>query len=174
MSSNTKKQLEEVKQYIIHGKFQEGLKVIEANLKKKDTSKEEKLCYLNFKAEISYYLGNLQDALQLADQVLKESEKLDNLLLKVDALTVKSIALIWSAKVKEGIEAADIGLKVLSEIKNLPAKVIAERKAFLLAWKNAGLAQLGDYKKIFDIHKEALSLAEESGNKLITSLCYFF
>ncbi|NHJ48140.1 MAG: hypothetical protein FK733_10160 [Asgard group archaeon] len=172
MPSNTEKQLEEVKQHVIHGRFQEGLKVIEDSLKKKNISKEDKLAYLNFKGEISNYLGNLQDALQLADQVLKESEKLDNLLLKVDALTVKSIALIWLAKVKEGIETANEGLKVISEVKNLPAKVIAERKAYLLAWKNAALAQLGDYEKIFDIHKEAISLAEESGNKLITSLCY--
>ncbi|NHJ46892.1 MAG: tetratricopeptide repeat protein, partial [Asgard group archaeon] len=169
MSSNAKKQLEEVKQHIIHGRFQEGLKVIEANLKKKDISIEDKLAFLNFKAEIFYYLGNLQEALQLADQVLNESEKLDNLLLKVDALTFKSSALYWLAKVKEGIEIAEKGLKIISEIKNLPMKELAERKARLLLLKTQFKFQLGDFEKGIDVIKEALSYAEESGNKFIIS-----
>ncbi|NHJ40546.1 MAG: tetratricopeptide repeat protein, partial [Asgard group archaeon] len=179
VSSNTKKQLEEVKQHIIHGRFQEGLKIIEAILKKKDISKEDKLAFLIFKAEISCYLGNFQDALQLADQVLNESEKLDNLLLKVDALTIKASALYWLAKIKEGIEIAEEGLKIISEIKNLPTKELAERKARLLLFKTQFELQLGYYEKGIDATKEALSYAEDSGNKFIISqslatLGYFY
>ncbi|MHA1308489.1 MAG: hypothetical protein ACTSQN_14455 [Candidatus Heimdallarchaeota archaeon] len=78
MSSTTKKQLQEVEQLIIHGEFQEALSVIEEGLKKKGISKEAELSFLILKSEVAYYLGNLQEALQLAELVLKASKRFGN------------------------------------------------------------------------------------------------
>lgn len=172
LSSTNEKQLQEVEQLIIHGEFQEALSVIEEGLKQKKISKEEELSFLVLKSEAILYLGNLKEALQLADRVLKESEGLDNFLIQLDALIPKSYSLFLTARYNEGIQIAEKGLKLISAVTNLPAKDIARRKARLLLWKARIIAQLGDFERNIEPAKEALSLAEESGykNTVVNSL----
>ncbi len=170
MSSTTKKQLQEVEQLIIHGKFKEGLSVIEEGLKKKDISKEAELRFLILKSEVAYYLGNLQETLQLAELVLKESKGLANVLLQVDALILIVESSWWVNKLSKALETAEKGLEIISSATNLPAKAIAKRKAELLLWKAHIITHLGDFEKGLELAKEALSFAEESGYKNVISL----
>jgi len=165
LSSTTKKQLQEVEQLIIHGKFKEALSVIKEGLKRKDISKEEELSFLILKSEVAYYLGNLQETLQLAELVLKESKGLANVLLQVDALIWIAASSWWVNKLSEGLETAEKGLEIISSATNLPAKAIAKRKAQLLLWKAVIITDLGDFEKGLELAKEALSFAEESGYK---------
>ncbi|MHA1505525.1 MAG: tetratricopeptide repeat protein, partial [Candidatus Heimdallarchaeota archaeon] len=181
MSSTTKKQLQEVEQLIIHGQFKEALSVIEEGLKKKDISKEVELRFLILKSEVAYYLGNLQETLQLAELVLKESKGLDNVLLQLDALILIVASSWWVGKLSKGLENAEKGLEIISTATNLPAKAIAKRKAQLLLWKAVIITDLGDFEKSLELAKKALSFAEESGYKNVISkslsvigVVYFF
>ncbi|MHA1125655.1 MAG: tetratricopeptide repeat protein [Candidatus Heimdallarchaeota archaeon] len=170
MSSSFEKQLKKVDQLIIHGQFKEALSVIKEGLKKKDISKEAELIFLILKSEVECYLGNLQEALQLAELVLKESKGLANVLLQVDALIWIATSSHWVGKISKALETAEKGLKIISSATNLPAKAIAKRKAQLLHCKTQLIAfDLGDFEKGLELAKETLSFAEESGYKNIIS-----
>jgi len=168
LSSTTKDQLQEIEQLIIHGKFKDALSVIEEGLKKKDISKEAELSFLILKSEIKWYLGDLQETLQLAELVLKESKGLANVLLQVDAL-IWIVGYFLFGKVSKGLETAEKGLEIISTATNLPAKAIAKRKAQLLLFKAIFIINLGDFEKSLELAKEALFFAEESGYKNVIS-----
>lgn len=172
MSSTIKDQSEKIEQLFIHCQFQEALKLIKKGLKEKNISKEEELSLLAWKGRITYYLGRFPEALQLADQILTESEGLDNILTQLDALIFKSASLVWSARIIEGIQTAEQGLTMISTTKNLPVNEIPVRKAYLLYWRGSGNHHIGNFEQALEFYQEALSLAKESGYKLIISLCF--
>ena len=170
MSSSFEKQLKKVDQLIVHGKFEESYEVIEEAIKKKDISKEDEFRFLAYKSELELYFGNFNESIRLADLVLEESERLDTILLNVDALTWKAVSLFWNGRISEYLETIEKGLTTISTAKKLPVKAIAKRKAQLLSWKSLLTSLLGDFKKGLELAKEALSLAKESGYSNIISL----
>ena len=170
MSSETQKQLQEVEQLLIHGEFQEGLTLIEKNLKKKTISKEEKLGFLVLKSTILNELGKHKEAIESAEKVLKDSGETDNVLLHVDALLQKAFAAYnLSGKMDEVGTIIDKGIELLETNKlTITEKKLAKRKALLLNYK----AQyfyfcLGNPKESKKLLEESVSLARKSGDKRI-------
>ena len=92
MSSTIEKQLQEIKQLIANGQFQEASKLIEVGLKKKNIRKIEELNFLVLKSELLNDLGKHKEALNLSDIVLTENEKINDTLLKVSALAEKAMS----------------------------------------------------------------------------------
>jgi tetratricopeptide (TPR) repeat protein len=170
LSSNFEKQLKQVDQLIIHGKFKEAHKMINDGLKSKKISKKGELRFLVHKSELEFYFGNFDESIRLANLVLKEDEGLDTILLTVDALTWKAVSLFWNGKISEYLVTIEKGLTTISTVKKLPVKAIAKRKVQLLSWKSLLTNLLGDFEKGLELAKEALSLAEESGYRNIISL----
>ncbi len=169
LSPSTKEQLVEVERLIIHGKYKEVLIVIEEGLKK-NISKEEELSFLIQKGEVEFNLGNSQESLQLAELVLKESEGLDDIFLRLDALIVKILNYFWLGRFKEALEIAEKCLEEIPTAANLPIKKIAKRKAQTLLYKAVIFIQTGNYETGFELAKEIMPIAEESGNKNVISL----
>jgi tetratricopeptide (TPR) repeat protein len=166
LSSITKKQLQETEQLIIHGEFHSALKIIERNLKKKDINKEEKLSFLVIKSEIQNDLGKHAEALELAEEILKESKRLDNILLQVDALIQKIFALYYSVGLfTKDITIVEEGMELLNKITDIPPKEFAKRKSLLLQWYGLVLFQVGDLEKNKEYMRESLVYAEKSENK---------
>ncbi len=169
MSSTIEKQLQDVKQLIANGRFQEASKLIKAGLKKKNIKKIEELNFFVLKSEILNDLGKHEDALKLSDIVLNESEKINDNLLKAGALAEKAIALFLSdgRQYSEALSTSDQGLELLKTLPpDVPSKVIADRKVSLLAWKGFNVQlYLGDFKTSIELYQEGLSIAEENGNK---------
>ncbi len=170
LSPSTKKQLVEVERLIIHGRYKDVLIVIEEGLKKKDISKKEELSFLIQKGEVEFILGNSQESLQLAELVLKESEGLDDIFLRLDALIVKVVNYFWLGRFKEALEIAEKCLEEIPTAANLPIKKIAKRKAQTLLYKAVIFIQTGNYETGFELAKEIMPIAEESGNKNVISL----
>ena len=172
MSSTVEKQLAKIDQLIIHGEFQEALVEIAKGLKTKDIKNEAKLAFLVLKCDIQNELGKHLDALELAEKVLKESEKLDNNLLQVDALIQKTYALYYSSgDFSVGFELVEKGFELLERIPNLDPKENDIRKSMLLYWKGMIFYQLGDLDKNIECLKESVTFAEKSGNKRILARC---
>ena len=170
MSSTTKKQLQEVEQLIIHGKFKEALSVIKEGLKKKDISKEAELSFLILKSEVELYFGNFDESIRLADLVLKKNEGLDNLLLRVDALTWRAVSLYWNGRISECLETIEKVRTTISAAKNLSEKTFAKRKAQFQTWQALIVIQLGDFEKGLELAIEASSFAERSEYKNV--ICF--
>jgi tetratricopeptide (TPR) repeat protein len=171
LASIIEKQLQEVEQLFIHGKSQDALKVIEEGLKREDLTKEEKLSFLNLKSEIKLFLGNCQEALELAEYVLKENTKLNNPIIKIDALLNKAHSLCFNAKINEAIETGEKAFELLSTIKHLSEQKLAERKAKLFLYQASWAMFVGSLEKSLELNKEALSFAEKSGNQRLISFC---
>jgi tetratricopeptide (TPR) repeat protein len=70
-----------------------------------------------------------------------------------------------SAKPKDALQITEKGMNLLTTAKNLSEKIITEKKARFLIGKGACYGQLGDYEKMLDFYKEALSFAQRSGDK---------
>ncbi|NHJ48137.1 MAG: hypothetical protein FK733_10145 [Asgard group archaeon] len=173
MSSTFEKQLQEINQLIVYGKFKEAEEIITKAIKKKDISKEEELRFLVYKSELELYFGNYDESIQLADHVLKNSKEIDNPLLIVDALTWKAACSFLNGKIKVSNKCFEDGLKQVSKIKNLPAKAIAKRKAQLLLWQAYAINYLGNFEKGLELANEVLSFAEISGYKNLVSYSLF-
>lgn len=164
-----------MEQLIILGDFKEAMSLIEDITKKKGLSKEDRLACKVLKSDIQNDLGKHKEALALAEEVLKESSGLDNALLQLDALIQKAGALFLSTgKVNDALNCIEEGIELLKTIpSDVPAKELAERKAWLLNWKGFIIFfHLGDFPKSIELLQESLSFAEESGNKRIIALVF--
>ncbi len=176
MVSTVEKQLQKIKQLIIHGEFQEALSFLRKIKKNKEITKEEELISKTMKSDTIHKLGRHQEALQIVEEVLKESKGLDFPLIQLDALLIKAEAYDMSDHVVDKIiSVLESAKKIMSSIKNIPETVIAEREAKLLQ-REAQLSaeRLRDYAKGIKLHEQGLEFAKKSGNKqLITrSLIY--
>jgi tetratricopeptide (TPR) repeat protein len=175
MPSDIEKQFKDIEQLFIQGKFQEILKAVE-KIETKDLTKEEELTCKIFRSDAIHKLGKHKEALQIVEEILKESKKLGYSLVQVDALLIKADAYDMvhhdSEKIFSVLENAK---EILSSIRNIPEKVIAERNARLHQREAQTYIEIiEDYTKGIDIHEQGLKLARKSGNKqLITrSLTY--
>jgi tetratricopeptide (TPR) repeat protein len=167
--------LQEVEKLLIHGEFQEGLKLIEKNLKNKNITKEEKLGFLVLKSTYLNELGKHKEALETVETVLKESGKIDNILLHVDALIEKAMAANnLSGKIDEIGSIIDKGFELLETTKLVfPEKELIKRKALLINYKGLHLFFLGNPKESKKLLEESVSLARKSGDKRILAWALF-
>ena len=172
MPSIPKSTFEEIDQLIIKSQYLEALKKIETDLKIKGISKEDKLRFLVFKGRSVFYLGKFQEAIELADSILKESEGLNSILIQLDALIFKAASLLWCAKLNECVQIAEIGLNLIPATKIILENDLSNRKAFLLYYKGASKHQLGYFDEALRLYEEAHSIVKETGFKLLLSLTY--
>jgi len=172
LSSSIEKQLQKVDQLIIHGEFQKALEIIEEELRRKNLEKENELTLILQKGHILFFLGKLQESLQIAEKALEESEKINNTSLILYAIIVCSICLRFSGRFDEAVEITDKGLMLLENQNSLSEEEFAERKAQFLIWKASSIAQFGEVDKAMEIAEEALTLALKSGYKPIISTAY--
>ncbi|NHK32819.1 MAG: tetratricopeptide repeat protein [Asgard group archaeon] len=169
MSSDIEKQLKEVEQLVYHGNYQEALVIIKKALKKNTLSKEEELHLLVYKCESKMYLGNIKESLKIVNQVLGERNTLDYPLIQINALVLKSQGTYLSGKIEEGKKIAEEALDFISKKEDLPKKIIAARKAYLLAVIGSATHVLGNLEKANENYEKALLLAEESEDKWMMS-----
>ncbi|NHJ39844.1 MAG: tetratricopeptide repeat protein [Asgard group archaeon] len=165
MSSDIEKQLKEVEQLVYHGNYQEALVIIEKALKMKTLSKEVELCLLVFKCESKMYLGNIKESLKIVNQVFEDSNTLDYPLIQINALALKSQGTYMSGKIEEGKKIAEEALDFISKKEDLPKKIIAARKAYLLAVIGSATHVLGNLEKACENYEKAWILAEDSEDK---------
>jgi tetratricopeptide (TPR) repeat protein len=166
------KEIQEVDKLVLHGDFKEAQKIIETNLKKKNLSNEEELRLLVYKSQINLLLGSFDESIKIANGVLKESKKLGNKLLQTEALVWLAGSYYYNNRFNEGMEFVERGLEIISTISDSPRKKLAE--SMLVYWKADALATIGDLDNGIKLLKKAISLAEESGNKLSIGNHYIF
>ncbi len=169
LSSTIKQQLQKVEQLHFHGEYQEALKLIEEGFKTKNISKEEKLAFLILKSTIHFDLGELKEALEIAEKVLGESGETDNVLLHIDALIQKGMVIFnLYEKIDESANSLDKANELLETTKLvIPEKDFSKRKALLFLVKANLLSVSGNRKESHKLFEESVSFARKSGNKRI-------
>ncbi|NHJ39390.1 MAG: hypothetical protein FK731_05100 [Asgard group archaeon] len=139
-------------------------------LKNKKINKEEELQFLTYKSELEYYFGNFDESIQLGELVLKDNKEVNNLLLVADAYTWIGCSSFWNGETSESLEAFEQGVTILSDIKNLPDKIVAKHKAQLMSWQAFIIIHLGNFSRGLEIATAALPFAEKSEYKNIICL----
>jgi tetratricopeptide (TPR) repeat protein len=170
--SSVETRLHEIAKLIIHGDFQQALDIIKDELKKSDLTKEEKHKFLVRKCEIKVFLGQLEEAIAIADEVLHEIKDEDNILIHVDALVQRAFATLVSKVIfDEALEDLEKGFELLKREHDLSKEEIAERKSLLYYTKGMILHGSGDIQKGCKLIEESIPFAEASGNKRILARC---
>ena len=142
-------------------------------MKTKNISKEEKLGFLILRSTIQNDLGKHKEASETAEEVLRESGEIDNILLHVDALIQKGFAnYILHVEIDELANCLDKGIEILETTKSVfPEKELAKRKALLFNYKAQSFLMAGNPKECHKLLEESVSFARKSGDKRILALC---
>jgi len=171
LPSPIQKQLKEVEQQIIHGNFKEALSVIEKNTKKKNICKDDKLSFLVQKSDILNMLGNLQEALDVVESILKEDTIKDSLIY-LDALLEKSYSLARLGNIKDTFTTLEKIDETFKLSNHLPANIIAQRKAILMRTKWWLYFSIGEKEKFMQYAREFNEYAKRSENKHLIAASY--
>ncbi|NHJ31330.1 MAG: tetratricopeptide repeat protein [Asgard group archaeon] len=167
MSSTVKKQIIGLEQKIIQGSYSEAIKQIDEINRKKNLTLEDKLALQIMQSEILNRQGKYQEVLEIVDNIKEECIKINNPLLEIDALIQKSEALMRINNLKQHKSAVKAGDKILSTLKELQPKIMAKRKALILAQKSWIPFLIGEFNKSLELSQEGLVHAEKSENQLI-------
>lgn len=89
MSSPISKKLERVNELINDGKFEEALQHIKDLEQKENLNSEETLRTLSYKGWIFYYLGYLENALKISEDLYQKSQEMNMTFYSLDALSLK-------------------------------------------------------------------------------------
>ncbi|NPE09109.1 MAG: phage tail tape measure protein [Asgard group archaeon] len=132
MSFDVEKEISEVKTLILKAELKKALTKTKDLLKKDNLAKEVELRIIVLQGEILSFKAEFSKSQKLADKVLKESEKIDNDILKADAYMVKSIILYNLGKFKECYEITKKGLEYLVNDEKFDLNQIGKTKVLLL------------------------------------------
>lgn len=159
----------DIEQLIIKGRFKEAQDLLAKIEKSKGISKEDLLTSQVLNAEILNHLGDFQNASEQIENILKEIDNQEFPLVYLDALLQKSFILYRIGKIEECSILNEKCEQLIQTLKKTPAKVLAKRKAILLHIKGAISHVKGNFDESTDYLLEALTFAEEYGNKQIIS-----
>ncbi len=160
MPSEVEKEIEEVKRLIFKGKLKEAYTKTKNLLKRDNLTKEKELEIVVLQSEIKNYQALYTESLKLSEKVLKESEGIENNVLKADASSAKALSLYNIGKFKESYEATKKGLEFIKDDEKFDLKLIAQTKVLLLLNLGTLEFEFGNFqegKKLFDeVHEFTL------------------
>jgi len=117
---------------------------------------------------------NVEKAQDVANQIVKASQDLDQQLIRVDALLVMAETLQYLGKYNESLRFVDQGKAVLATIPSTTAPDLTAREATVLALEGGIYAFKGPTERAVDSLQQSLMLREQLGKpqEIANSLCY--
>lgn len=171
MSTNLKKQFEELEKLVYLGKYKAAIKVI-TKLEKNNTLNESYQLNLQYiKAQTLYGIGNYRDALELTNLLHYKSKKADNHLMELNALLVKSSILWRIGQLKEALALVNESEQIIDKSAQLSNINIDFQLGMLKLLKGANLMYLGQITESIKFYNEAKSIAKKLQNKLLLGYC---
>ncbi|MFX1310763.1 MAG: tetratricopeptide repeat protein, partial [Promethearchaeota archaeon] len=173
MSYSEPKELVQARQFIIEGKFEEALQIVDKFGEKKDLSSGEQISYFTLKSTLAFHFFNKIECLEYAEKAYQASVKLGNSLQLLDVYIQMANGLNWNLKTNE---ADEFFVKSENLLKILPQELSTEltkRKAFILFLKGYNCNQKGDLEKAKQFAEQALELREELDLKVGISRSLF-
>ncbi len=164
--------IKHVTQLILKGQLKTALSEVE-DLEKKIKKKEEIVTVKLLKIKILIKLGNLEGALGLADQALKEIKKANIILQMVDAIILRTEALWRLGNYSESFDMVEKGERLLDRIPQAQERL--QREASLIYNKANILFLKGDVEEALKFGQEGINLQQnEIGNDhSIAEFCTF-
>ncbi len=124
-------ELSKVNSLIDEGKLDEALKLLN-NYKQKErlNHRDKALCHL-LQCKILFWQGKYKELIKLAEQIYKESRRLENIFLKVDSLLIMTHALAMLDKIAEAFDLIKQGEELIKTIPQKLTKAYKQIEAYL-------------------------------------------
>ncbi|MFX1234259.1 MAG: tetratricopeptide repeat protein [Promethearchaeota archaeon] len=165
------KELIQVYQLIEEDKLKDALQVILEIEQRDDFSLKERVLYTLIKANLFRLIGNYLDAIEYAEVVYQESQKLGDLLLSFDALTIQAHSYLFMVNVNKSEDLVEKAQNLFKIIKGTFSIDLRERESFLTRIK-AGISFFkGEIQTALELNQKSYQLAKETENKRMISAC---
>ncbi|MFX0095450.1 MAG: tetratricopeptide repeat protein, partial [Candidatus Hodarchaeota archaeon] len=165
MSDSSKNDFNKAEKLIMEGKYDPALQIVEILEKRKDLTPSERITCQIFKGNLLNKRGQYEDAIKLADQIVRESQGVKTPLQGVDALIVKIEAFYRLGKLDEGLEMI---IRCEHQSKLLPQEQTSDsiqRKAILNRYKGAIYSDKGNQDLALEFLHQSMTISKERGNK---------
>ncbi|NHJ48166.1 MAG: hypothetical protein FK733_10300 [Asgard group archaeon] len=167
MVLNYKRKLHQSAEYIIQGKFQDALNIVDGLLTIKELPNDDKTICLLLKCEIFNKIGEFNSSLKITNEVITKSKKLDNHTL-YDILIQKGESQWRLGQYLEHFQTIEKSELILNNLKKIPEEPYANRQALLLYHKMVTQFNDGKFQEAYDTSFRGLDFAEKSKNELTT------
>jgi len=170
LSSLNVQQFDDIREEILQSNFEHALNLLDDFGKNEKLSVDERLYCDVLRVRIQHEKGNYQEALVIAEEVLKQSEKLESSFLQIDAYYERALAYLLSGGNREG---ENLRLQVyfdkLLSLKNIKKNDLTKRKALYSLLRSMYFIYSGEIVKGKKTTKQALTFANESGDDFTIS-----
>ncbi|MFX1454736.1 MAG: tetratricopeptide repeat protein [Promethearchaeota archaeon] len=154
-----------VEQLYEQGKCEEALQVIINFEQVENLTEGDKLsCHL-LKGYVLVMLGRYNEALTLADQAIKESQKLGKKLQIVDALILKGRPLWWLGKLDHALDLFNQAEKILSTITKKKEYDVIKREGWIAWGRSVVYFSMGERDQQIEFLQLGVDLWEKIGYK---------
>ncbi|MBK5113090.1 MAG: tetratricopeptide repeat protein [Candidatus Heimdallarchaeota archaeon] len=151
----------QIKNLITEGKFDTALQEIAVISTNAQMRTPERLKFQLLEVEIYNETGKYQQALKLSEDILNNSQKLDDSLQMLDAIIAKAVALSHLGEFGKSLAYIKLGERVLEKLKNTDPSILFIRKATLNYEKGFIFEVEEDLKNSLDSYLQSLSLRRE-------------
>ncbi len=169
MSDN---QFNQINHFISNGKFQQALEIINSNKKKRILPEDGSLLKMYIEIFIHLDKGDFKKGSKIADEMISESQKKENFLRKIDAITGKIENIINLGLYQECFNLIKYGKSILKNLKNVSMEKIKEKEAYLIFLKGRIYAEQFDVNQALKLFQQSVEIRREINDKtgLIFSL----
>ncbi|MFX1255713.1 MAG: tetratricopeptide repeat protein [Promethearchaeota archaeon] len=163
--------LRDIEDLIYEGSFDKAYQKI-LILEKKGSLKGSQLlkCQI-FKALVLNNMGQFEESLSVAKNVLEESQKLGKHPLMIDAFTNMAESLWRLGKNEESLELIKKGQNLLEALEKKQSPSVKLREASLLYRKGAILSSLGNLDQALDYTEQSFTIRKKYGKKMDILYC---
>ncbi|MHA2087641.1 MAG: tetratricopeptide repeat protein, partial [Promethearchaeota archaeon] len=171
MSNSTNTDLKQIEDLMDKGKFNKALQILEKFEEKKEIIAKNQPDWLNLKAGLYITLGRLEEALNIAEKVQKDSQIQGSNIHIFDALSVQIAVYLSWAEYEKVLQVMEQLENIYSTLKDIPTIEQLIRKARLLYIRgNISFYILKEFTKAFEYLNECLKIREKIGNKTTIAL----
>ncbi|MFW9914397.1 MAG: tetratricopeptide repeat protein [Candidatus Thorarchaeota archaeon] len=157
--------LGKIRALISEGKFDKALQFAEIFEKNQQLSSQDNLACKLLKGQILVKVGQYEDGLQLAQEVLIEGKTHENCLFGVDAQNIIAEALWHLGRYDKALTAVSEGESILGTLDQDRPSEILPRKANLMYQKGRSLWRKGELGQALQCYHASLTICGQIGNK---------
>ncbi|MFW9996778.1 MAG: tetratricopeptide repeat protein [Candidatus Odinarchaeota archaeon] len=147
------------------GKFEKALQIVTDFEKNKDLTSQDRLTCQLLKTNLLIKIGDFESALQIAEDTLELSKKLEAPLLEIDVLIAQAEVLWRLGLLDKGLSTIATGEQLLESLTGISPTEESWRKAALTYHAGTIHFYKGDLDHALDHYKQSLQIFEEVGKE---------
>jgi len=162
MSNTVSEELALVNELINEFKIEEALQKVEDIEQNQNLTTEESLRTQVYRGSVYFYLGQLEIALETAEELYQKSQEVKMPLFSLDALFLKESVMFSLQRFEEYYKILEQHEKLLKSIPREGSLNFQKREAQFLIWKGQGVFFRGNIDLTLEYHSKSLEFFEKN------------